>query len=126
METKIHSEEFVDYKNKISLFLQKNLEAGNLKTEELLAILGLFSGIDNFEELKSFVLMFSKSFPVLKDFLDTEKEKNDEGNEKELSVLTEKLIKAGKSDLANKIIVEGKNVSIKVLSEKFPEIKNYL
>ncbi len=57
------------FQKEFRLFLADKYENGKLKLPELLAILEIFSGIENNREFPSLIEIFSKSFPVLKDFL---------------------------------------------------------
>jgi two-component SAPR family response regulator len=124
MKTQLLSSDYLEYQNRLRLHLAKYLEADSIKLEELLAILETLSGSENLDEFKSLVGIFAKSFPVLKDFLDKESEQFTETNEKLLSDITKKLINDGKSELANKIAKE--NLPIAEITEKYPELKNYL
>ncbi len=126
METKNLSQEFVDYQYKLRLLLADSFEANRLKLEDLMSILDLLSGQENLGDFRASVELFSKNFPVLKEFLDKENENFTESNEQKLSVLTQKLIKAGKTELVNKINEEKEDKALTSLLEKFPEIKNYI
>lgn len=93
MEAKTYSPEYIELQNKLKLHMAGYYEAEKLSLEDMLAIFELLADTETYEELNSFIQLFSSSFPVLKDFLEVQKNMKATDTQADISTMVGKLIK---------------------------------
>ncbi len=127
MDTVVKQNKHGELQSKVKNFLADYYEMDRIKLEELMAILKIMGNAQSYEELKSYLVAFSNSFPVLKDVL--ENEERDVRSDIEFSV----------SDIVGKILpidpnlastvarfAADRHVSFEEIVQAYPEVNKYM
>ncbi len=118
---------YLDLQNRVKWHLSDFFERGQLKSEQLMAILYLLSFTENVRELEFFLAAFADSFPVLADFVKKKAGEAKTGFDLDIAALVQKLLQKDPL-LAAKVAKASaaKDMDLPKLLALFPDIQKYL
>lgn len=129
MDTTIKNESdvYLELQSKIKNHLADYYEMDRIKLEELLAILNILGNAQNYDELKSYLSVFSNSFPVLKDVFEIETNSEMESAKFSVSTLVQEILPINPK-LASELaaFASNKNVSFEEVVKAFPEVNVFI
>jgi|GEM_PF-4044053 len=118
---------FADLTARLKILINEEFQKQKLDAASLMAILFALGQAQNSEELINIAGAFSERFPVIEAFLDEFKSHEKKTLEKDISEIIKKVVAhnpAKAAEIAKETMMP--EMTLEKLTEKYPEIKNYL